>query len=231
MGLPRFLQDKFDAEWASYNRNTSLLVLQALCAGADYSPQTFNILNAPSKPNHRHVIKCLVRGRFKWLKQKKFNQKQTDLLTRVKGQMYLGIIESQPLRMARPEFRDVAVPRYFLPKLEQWNKERQSCDERQIDLLKRITDLQCKVYLSRNFPLTLRTIIFERDRYQCQQCGRSRDKLFSLDLHLEVDHIVSWEDGGKTTYSNGQTLCNQCNIAKHHTKSYLSAKAAIQKRQ
>jgi hypothetical protein len=28
-------------------------------------------------------------------------------------------------------------------------------------------------------------------------------------------------DGGKTTYRNGTTLCNECNIAKHHAKGYL----------
>jgi hypothetical protein len=38
-------------------------------------------------------------------------------------------------------------------------------------------------------------------------------------LHLEVDHIQAFADGGLTTYSNGQTMCSECNKAKHHTKS------------
>lgn len=86
------------------------------------------------------------------------------------------------------------------------------------------------VYASRFFPPKIREIIFERDDYTCQKCLRTRDQLKPLGYHLEVDHIVAWIDGGKTTYRNGQTLCSECNKGKHHAKSYLSAAALLQER-
>ena len=77
--------------------------------------------------------------------------------------------------------------------------------------------IEHKVYKQRTFPVTLKAIIFERDKYKCRICGRHRDKLKKKE-HLEVDHIKAWIDGGETTYHNGQTLCSSCNKAKHHVK-------------
>lgn len=79
------------------------------------------------------------------------------------------------------------------------------------------------MYASRYFPAHLRAIILERDGYRCQLCLRDREVLRGLGLHLEVDHILSYIDEGKTTHSNGRTLCSQYNVAKHHAKGYLSA--------
>lgn len=78
------------------------------------------------------------------------------------------------------------------------------------------------VYSSRNFPPKLKAVIFDRDSYTCQLCGRNLDTLISKGLHLECDHIRAWEDGGKTSYKNGQTLCSECNKAKHAAKRYLA---------
>ena len=52
----------------------------------------------------------------------------------------------------------------------------------------------------------LRWAIFERDNYQCLQCGSRSD------LHL--DHITPHSWGGSDEPENLQTLCRKCNIRK-----------------
>lgn len=52
----------------------------------------------------------------------------------------------------------------------------------------------------------LRFVVYERDNYQCQKCGRTTD--------LEVDHIIPISKGGETTLDNLQTLCRSCNLEK-----------------
>ena len=57
---------------------------------------------------------------------------------------------------------------------------------------------------------SLRLQIIERDGRRCCICGRSvRDG-----ATLEVDHILPVSKGGKTEYSNLQTLCRDCNRGK-----------------
>ena len=53
----------------------------------------------------------------------------------------------------------------------------------------------------------LRFMIYKRDGYRCQNCGR-----FTNDL--EIDHIIPISKGGKTEYNNLQTLCHRCNVEK-----------------
>ena len=96
-------------------------------------------------------------------------------------------------------------------------------DYRLLLLRERINVIRDRVYGTRTFPDPLKLIIFERDQYTCRACTRHRDVLRDVGHHLEVDHIVAWEDGGETTYKNGQTLCSACNKAKHHAKTYLTA--------
>lgn len=55
----------------------------------------------------------------------------------------------------------------------------------------------------------LRFEIFERDGYKCRYCGRGEDE-----CKLEVDHIKPISKGGKSTYDNLQTLCEDCNKQK-----------------
>lgn len=57
--------------------------------------------------------------------------------------------------------------------------------------------------------LRMRFAIFERDNYTCKRCGRSGHR-----ADLEIDHIVPISKGGKSTYSNLQTLCHDCNYHK-----------------
>lgn len=52
----------------------------------------------------------------------------------------------------------------------------------------------------------LRFVVYNRDNYQCQKCGRTTD--------LEIDHIIPISKGGKTTLDNLQTLCRSCNLEK-----------------
>lgn len=52
--------------------------------------------------------------------------------------------------------------------------------------------------------------IFRRDGFRCIKCGaQSKD---GKDLH--VDHIRPISKGGKTTFTNLQTLCSDCNHGK-----------------
>jgi len=71
---------------------------------------------------------------------------------------------------------------------------------------------------SRTYKGTLRQLVFERDNYTCQCCGITNKQAFKKGLMMEVDHIIEWEDGGETTYENGQVLCSECNKAKHKSK-------------
>ena len=52
----------------------------------------------------------------------------------------------------------------------------------------------------------LRFAIYERDNYRCKKCGSTEN--------LEIDHIIPIFKGGKSTYSNLQTLCHKCNTEK-----------------
>ena len=52
----------------------------------------------------------------------------------------------------------------------------------------------------RFFKGALRQAILKRDGYRCVLCGKSP----ADGVRLEIDHIIEFEDGGKTTYDNGQ---------------------------
>lgn len=148
-----------------------------------------------------------------------------DDLSRVKARLYVGIESTHCDEIAA--FRDVMVPRYFLSKLVRLNAERETRDREAIDLRLRISIVRNRVYASRTFPASLRAIIFERDNYTCQVCLRGREVLKDGGIHLECDHVLAWEDGGLTTYDNGQTICSVCNKAKHHAKRYLGLVAHL----
>lgn len=55
----------------------------------------------------------------------------------------------------------------------------------------------------------MRFSIYARDGYRCRMCGRS-----GRNNDLEIDHIYPIAKGGKTEYSNLQTLCHKCNQKK-----------------
>jgi len=57
----------------------------------------------------------------------------------------------------------------------------------------------------RYFSPRLAAEILKRDNYTCIYCGKPA---------TVVDHVVSWELGGKTTKSNGVSCCKSCNKLK-----------------
>lgn len=57
----------------------------------------------------------------------------------------------------------------------------------------------------------LRYMIFERDNYTCQACGRTPA---THSVELSPDHKVPVDWGGETTIDNLQTLCRECNEGK-----------------
>lgn len=69
----------------------------------------------------------------------------------------------------------------------------------------------------------MRFSIFERDGRRCRKCGRATND-------LEIDHIFPISKGGKSTYSNLQTLCHRCNSMKSNTVEHgaVNPKAARQ---
>jgi hypothetical protein len=58
----------------------------------------------------------------------------------------------------------------------------------------------------------LRFKVFRRDLFRCLACGRSPATHLGIELH--ADHIIAVANGGKTTFENLQTLCQDCNLGK-----------------
>jgi 5-methylcytosine-specific restriction endonuclease McrA len=61
----------------------------------------------------------------------------------------------------------------------------------------------------------LRHLVMKRDSFKCCSCGASPATM--LGTTLQVDHVVSWRNGGRTVMENLQTLCEKCNIGKGAT--------------
>lgn len=49
--------------------------------------------------------------------------------------------------------------------------------------------------------------IYSRDRYTCVYCGK-------YSIKLTIDHVIPRSRGGKSTYDNMVTACNNCNTKK-----------------
>lgn len=64
----------------------------------------------------------------------------------------------------------------------------------------------------RDISLRLRFLVMQRDNFKCCFCGASPAK--DPNVELQIDHIVPWSKGGKTTIDNLQTLCRICNLGK-----------------
>lgn len=86
-------------------------------------------------------------------------------------------------------------------------KERDTEDAKPIKQDKKITTTEDR----REIPIGLRYDILKRDNFCCVLCG-AIPKIHNV--KLEVDHIIAWTNGGKTSRGNLRTLCNKCNCGK-----------------
>jgi hypothetical protein len=64
---------------------------------------------------------------------------------------------------------------------------------------------QCET--SRGISKSMRTQVFERDRGVCQYKDSKTGRKCESDFKIEVDHVVAWSRGGKSTLENLQCLC------------------------
>jgi protein-arginine kinase activator protein McsA len=87
----------------------------------------------------------------------------------------------------------------------------------------------------REYPIEVRTAVFKRDGYRCQECGRTReDALAAGDTRfiLEADHIVGVADPAQLTneekadIGNFRSLCHRC----HATKTGMFQREQRQRR-
>jgi 5-methylcytosine-specific restriction endonuclease McrA len=63
--------------------------------------------------------------------------------------------------------------------------------------------------LQRNIRPSTRFEIFRRDNFTCKYCGRK-----APEVKLEVDHAISWKEGGSSNPANLVTACMDCNRGK-----------------
>ncbi|MBV6624705.1 MAG: HNH endonuclease [Rivularia sp. (in: Bacteria)] len=60
-----------------------------------------------------------------------------------------------------------------------------------------------------SIPTAVKKYVFERDKYQCQSCGKQKEE-----ASLTIDHIIPLARGGSNDISNLQILCFTCNRKK-----------------
>ena len=65
----------------------------------------------------------------------------------------------------------------------------------------------------RLFTIQQKIAIWELANHQCEyeNNGKRCNKLFDDPRAADADHIVRWDQNGKTTVSNGRLLCQQHN--------------------
>lgn len=84
--------------------------------------------------------------------------------------------------------------------------------ERKIRTVSRDFDYPSVIRLLRYIKIPYKSIvltrhnIMKRDDYYCQYCGDTHN--------LTIDHIMPGSRGGKDTWENLTTACNQCNVTK-----------------
>ena len=63
------------------------------------------------------------------------------------------------------------------------------------------------------------SILFARDHYKCQYCGRHKSQL-SRKEHLTREHVKPLSRGGTDTWDNVTTACSTCNLRKANKLPY-----------
>ena len=213
MGMPSYLNRKF------LKSLKSDLAFKLLLAGASCDQDIFFYLLNEVKVSRKKIIIDHLKGRFRFENLLYYREDKQDKLDKIKARVYVGFEEQSGCFIA--QYADVKISISYLEKLDNFNDKREAIDRENLELSYRIALFKNKIYASRFFPQKLKQVIFQRDNYSCQLCGKHRELLISEGLHLEVDHIIECEDGGQTTYSNGQTLCSACNKGKHHAKKLM----------
>jgi 5-methylcytosine-specific restriction endonuclease McrA len=112
--------------------------------------------------------------------------------------------------------------KWFLKKAIKVNKDRSEREKGEFIERETFQKYSTRIYPSRNFPPKLRELIFKRDNYTCQNCGKNKENCLDSGLRLEAHHIRAYEDGGDTCYKNGQALCSECNMGIHATKKFTN---------
>jgi len=76
------------------------------------------------------------------------------------------------------------------------------------------------------FIQTVRTRdnLFERDDYRCQYCGNHYDP-----VHLNMDHVIPRDRGGRTSWENIVTSCIKCNSRKANRLPHQAKMQLIRK--
>jgi 5-methylcytosine-specific restriction endonuclease McrA len=227
MGLPRYLNDQLEkmgtmADGKGPLELASYLAVAMRCFGEKRLELFEQTKEAKGKENSSFTFNDVVFCFAKWGLRAShshifFGYRKKDDLDRIQSKLYIGLCED-----GEAVFRSVEIPRYFEESLRALNAKREAADQCDAKWREEVAAHRSRVYKSRSFPAGLRALIFERDKHTCQDCLHDREKLQQLGRRLDVDHIIAWEDGGQTSYENGTTLCNVCNIAKHATKRFTT---------
>lgn len=69
-----------------------------------------------------------------------------------------------------------------------------------------------KLLIPRSFSPNQKRAMYDRQHGHCACCGQP----FKIE-ELDADHIIPWNEGGRTDTSNGQLLCRSCHVKKHNT--------------
>lgn len=67
----------------------------------------------------------------------------------------------------------------------------------------------------RKFPVGMKKAQYSRQGGKCRHCGQHKN---IKDMH--ADHVIPYSKGGKTTESNLQLLCKDCNLRKGNRYSH-----------
>ena len=132
--------------------------------------------------------------------------------------LYVGFLEGETRNRVEPIIKEIEVAERFKAQVDSLNKKNLEKAERDLKHRNRVIRVKNNVYATRKVPAMLRTVVFERDSYTCQLCLQPKHVVHARGAWLEVDHVVEWEDGGPTSYSNLQTACSTCNKGRHHAK-------------
>ncbi len=216
MGLPQYLKRKLDAMMEDEDGSYKDLLWVIYYAGKE------GVITR-ERTKMSDIIKNALKLQYGYTKpERSFSLCRTPQpLDLVDTTRFVGVWKAKDGTL-KWEGAPTTVQRRYLWKYE---KLRIARIEREMELVrkrdKRLA-YQNRVYQNRTFPPTLAALIWDRDDYTCQLCGRDLEELKKIGRWLTVDHIKEWEDGGLTTMNNGQTLCNIDNTAKHHAKKYFA---------